>query len=212
MRGNPPELQARSDAAKERLQARLRELREAKSQDGQDAEATERPPLRVPMGSAQSQEPGGAGCGAFCRTIMWGRRRMPSVDDFRRGTASTFRRAGPRRASGELDWERLARKRCATPAGHRIESRGGGRRSAPERHDLGGCLLPAQPPDPRWRVRWLLPRCPPPLAADRRTVVEGRFGLHRNRTNTLSLPWYRGGSSCPNSHRVLRGRLSADVL
>jgi uncharacterized protein (DUF433 family) len=36
-RGNPPELQAKLDAAHERLQARLRELREAKGREGQDA-------------------------------------------------------------------------------------------------------------------------------------------------------------------------------
>ena len=35
--GNPPELQAKLDAAHDRLQARLRELREAKSREGQDA-------------------------------------------------------------------------------------------------------------------------------------------------------------------------------
>jgi uncharacterized protein (DUF433 family) len=35
--GNPPELQAKLDAAHERLQAKLRELREAKQQEGQDA-------------------------------------------------------------------------------------------------------------------------------------------------------------------------------
>jgi hypothetical protein len=35
-RGNPPELQAKLDAAHERLQAKLRELREAKSREGQD--------------------------------------------------------------------------------------------------------------------------------------------------------------------------------
>ena len=36
-RGNPPELQAKLDAAHERLQAKLRELREAKNREGQDA-------------------------------------------------------------------------------------------------------------------------------------------------------------------------------
>jgi uncharacterized protein (DUF433 family) len=36
-RGNPPELQARLDAAHERLQSRLRELREARNREGQDA-------------------------------------------------------------------------------------------------------------------------------------------------------------------------------
>jgi uncharacterized protein (DUF433 family) len=36
-RGNPPELQAKLDAAHERLQARLRELREAKNRGAQDA-------------------------------------------------------------------------------------------------------------------------------------------------------------------------------
>jgi uncharacterized protein (DUF433 family) len=36
-RGNPPELQAKLDAAHERLQARLRELREAKNREMQDA-------------------------------------------------------------------------------------------------------------------------------------------------------------------------------
>jgi len=36
-RGNPPELQAKLDAAHERLQSRLRELREAKDRRGQDA-------------------------------------------------------------------------------------------------------------------------------------------------------------------------------
>jgi uncharacterized protein (DUF433 family) len=36
-RGNPPELQAKIDAAHERLHARLRELREAKQRRGQDA-------------------------------------------------------------------------------------------------------------------------------------------------------------------------------
>jgi uncharacterized protein (DUF433 family) len=36
-RGNPPDFQAKLDAAHERLQARLRELREAKSREGQDA-------------------------------------------------------------------------------------------------------------------------------------------------------------------------------
>jgi uncharacterized protein (DUF433 family) len=36
-RGNPPELQAKLDGAHERLQARLRELREAKSREARDA-------------------------------------------------------------------------------------------------------------------------------------------------------------------------------
>jgi uncharacterized protein (DUF433 family) len=36
-RGNPPELQGKLDSAHERLQARLRELREAKDLGGQDA-------------------------------------------------------------------------------------------------------------------------------------------------------------------------------
>ena len=36
-RGNPPELQAKLDAGHERLQARLRELREAKHGEGQGA-------------------------------------------------------------------------------------------------------------------------------------------------------------------------------
>lgn len=36
-RGNPPELQGKIDAAHERLQTRLRELREAKDRRGQDA-------------------------------------------------------------------------------------------------------------------------------------------------------------------------------
>ncbi len=36
-RGNPPELQAKLDAAHERLQARLRDIREAKDREGQDA-------------------------------------------------------------------------------------------------------------------------------------------------------------------------------
>jgi uncharacterized protein (DUF433 family) len=36
-RGNPPELQAKLDAAHERLQAKLRELREAKNREAQDA-------------------------------------------------------------------------------------------------------------------------------------------------------------------------------
>jgi uncharacterized protein (DUF433 family) len=36
-RGNPPELQAKLDGAHERLQAKLRELREAKSREAQDA-------------------------------------------------------------------------------------------------------------------------------------------------------------------------------
>jgi uncharacterized protein (DUF433 family) len=37
VRGNPPELQAKLDAAHERLQARLRELREANNRGPQDA-------------------------------------------------------------------------------------------------------------------------------------------------------------------------------
>jgi uncharacterized protein (DUF433 family) len=36
-RGNPPELQAKLDAAHERLQARLRELREGRNGEAQDA-------------------------------------------------------------------------------------------------------------------------------------------------------------------------------
>ena len=36
-RGNPPELQAKLDGAHERLQAKLRELREAKNREAQDA-------------------------------------------------------------------------------------------------------------------------------------------------------------------------------
>jgi uncharacterized protein (DUF433 family) len=36
-RGNPPELQPKIDAARERLQAKLRELREAKNREAQDA-------------------------------------------------------------------------------------------------------------------------------------------------------------------------------
>jgi hypothetical protein len=36
-RGNPPELQAKLDAAHERLQAKLREIREAKNRGAQDA-------------------------------------------------------------------------------------------------------------------------------------------------------------------------------
>jgi uncharacterized protein (DUF433 family) len=36
-RGNPPELQAKLDAAHERLQARLRELRDRKEREAQDA-------------------------------------------------------------------------------------------------------------------------------------------------------------------------------
>jgi uncharacterized protein (DUF433 family) len=36
-RGNPPELQAKLDAAHERLQARLRDIREAKDREGQGA-------------------------------------------------------------------------------------------------------------------------------------------------------------------------------
>jgi uncharacterized protein (DUF433 family) len=36
-RGNPPELQAKLDGAHERLQAKLRELREAKGREAQDA-------------------------------------------------------------------------------------------------------------------------------------------------------------------------------
>jgi uncharacterized protein (DUF433 family) len=36
-RGNPPELQAKSDAAHERLQAMVRELREAKNREARDA-------------------------------------------------------------------------------------------------------------------------------------------------------------------------------
>jgi hypothetical protein len=37
-RGNPPELQAKLDAARERLQARLRELREAKEREAQEVQ------------------------------------------------------------------------------------------------------------------------------------------------------------------------------
>ncbi len=36
-RGNPPELQAKLDAARGKLQAKLRELREAKSREAEDA-------------------------------------------------------------------------------------------------------------------------------------------------------------------------------
>ena len=36
-RGNPPELQAKLNAAHERLQAKLREIREAKNREAQDA-------------------------------------------------------------------------------------------------------------------------------------------------------------------------------
>ena len=36
-RGNPPELQAKLDAAQERLQARLREIRERQQREAQDA-------------------------------------------------------------------------------------------------------------------------------------------------------------------------------
>jgi uncharacterized protein (DUF433 family) len=36
-RGNPPELQAKLDAARDRLQARLQELRESKQREAQDA-------------------------------------------------------------------------------------------------------------------------------------------------------------------------------
>jgi uncharacterized protein (DUF433 family) len=36
-RGNPPDLQPKLDAAHQRLQAKLRELREAESREGQDA-------------------------------------------------------------------------------------------------------------------------------------------------------------------------------
>ncbi len=36
-RGNPPELHAKLDAAHEKLQAKMREIREAKSRETQDA-------------------------------------------------------------------------------------------------------------------------------------------------------------------------------
>jgi uncharacterized protein (DUF433 family) len=54
-RGNPPDLQAKSDAARERLQTRLRELREAKSRHERDADATELRVVTVPMGLRETK-------------------------------------------------------------------------------------------------------------------------------------------------------------